>query len=321
MKFNFLKISKKHNQSADITVFENTATQNLPEEYRGMQIYESDSDRFCTFDEDYFAGEDYDFSYSKSKKKRRAIPPPKTHPSFLFGALCGAILIFTLSGGIAFLSLFSKFGGIYTSVTVPSLTSLSEAEAISLIKDEYSCFDYSVVYKENPSLADGAVISQIPKASTSRKLYGINGRITIKLTVNRATEPITLPNVVGQSARDVMLELKNAGINVKMREEYSDTVKAGNIISSSHKFGSTVYKNETVYITSSLGKRIATVKVPSVLGSSESAAIAILKEKGLNVSKVIYKSSTLPLGTVIEQSVDGGVSMPIESRIELVVSG
>lgn len=320
MKFDFLKNNKKK-ESTDITLSVNTINQNLPEAYRGMQIYECESDRFCTFDEDYFAGESYPSSPDKIKKKRKSIAPPKTPPSFFFGIFCGAISIFILSGGITFLSLFSKFGGIYTPITVPDLTSLSEKEAISLIENKYSCFDYSIVYKENPSLNDGFVISQIPKASTTRKLYGINGRITIKLTINRSAEPITLPNIIGQSARDVALELQNAGINVEISEEYSDTVKIGNIISSSHKFGNAIQKNDTIYITESLGKKISYLKVPNIIGSSESAGILLLKKSGIDISKVIYKDSPFPLGTVLEQSIEGGSSVREGSKIEIVVSG
>ena len=321
----FLKNLKKKKQQSNVIAFSaNTNDKlesNLPEIYRSMQVYESESDNFCPFDEDYFAGESYTSSLKKAKKKRPPIAPPKTPPSFFFGVFCGAMSVLLLSGGIAFLSLFSKFGGIYTSVTVPNLTSLSENEAIALIKNEYDCFDYSIVYKENPNVSNGSVISQIPKPSTSRKLYGINGRITIKLTVNKYSEPLTLPNIIGQNARDVALELQNAGINVQLSEKHSSTVKIGKIISSSHKAGSIVQKNETVYITSSLGERISYVNIPNIIGMSESEAIALLKKQGIDTYRVIYKSSALPLGTVIEQSIDGGKSVREGSKITISVSG
>lgn len=320
MKFKFLRKSKNKQNNNSLITFHSEFDDSLPEIYRGMQVYESDSDRFGTFDEDSFAGEHYENTV-KYKKKRNPIPPPKTPPLFFIGVFCGALSVLLISGGIAFLSLFSKFGGIYTSVTVPDLTSLSENEAISLIKNHYDYFDYSIVYKENPNFASGTVISQIPKPSTARKLYGINGRITIKLTINKSSQTLTLPNLIGQNARDVALELQNSGLNVELSEVYSDTVEIGGIISASPQAGASLQKNDTVYITSSLGKKINYVRAPRLIGMSESAAITLLKKGGLDVGKVIYKSSPMPLGTVIEQGIEEGYSMREGSKINLVVSG
>ena len=315
MKFDFFKKSK---QSSKIIQNDDSFEAPLPEIYRGVQVFESDSDRFGTFDEDYFVGEEYEVT---PKKRRKPISPPKTPPSFLAGILCGAITVLTLSGAIAFLTLFSKLGGIYSSVNVPDLTSLSESEAISLLKNNYDCFDYSVEYKENPNVEEGYVISQLPKPSSERKLYGINGKITVKLTVSKSADAITLPSIIGQSARDVALELQNAGINVYLTEEYSDTVRIGRIISSSHPEGSTLKKNDTIYITASLGERIRYVSVPSLIGLSESAAVTLLKKRGLIADHVIYKSSDMPLGTVIEQSIKSGSSVREGGGITIFVSG
>ena len=309
----FKKRNCKDNLAPSAPIFD----AKLPDIYRGIQIYESDSDRFCTFDEDYFADE----NYKASVKKRRKISDPKTPPSFLFGILCGSLSILLISGAIAFLSLFSKFGGIYTSVTVPNLTALSEEDAISLIKANYKYFDYSIEYKENPAVEGGMIISQVPAPSTVRKLYGINGRICIKLAVSKKDDPITLPNILGQNARDVALELKNAGINVSIDEAYSDDVRLGRIISSSHPAGSALRKNDTVNITASLGKRISYVSTPNLLGMSENDAISLLKKQGLDVSQVTYKSSPFPLGTVLEQGISHGSYVREGSKISISVSG
>lgn len=313
MKFNFLKRKKN---TVDTVLQSPAESADLPEIYRGVQIYESESDRFCTFDEDYFAGE----SYGRKTKKGIRISDPRTPPSFFAGILFGAVSVLLLSGGIAFFSLFSKLGGIYRPITVPDLTSLTESEAIALISKDYDCFDYSIEYKDNPLTDQGTVISQIPKPSTMRKLYGINGRICIKLTVSGSSEEITLPDIIGQEARDVSLELKNSGINVVASESYSDSVGIGRIIASSHPVGSKLKKNDTIYITSSLGKRISYLTVPSLVEKSESEALAILRDIGLEISKVIYKDSDLPLGTVIEQSIEPKSSVREKSKITLTVS-
>ena len=316
MKFNFFKKAKRKEAELGLTAINGDGASSLPKIYEGVQVYEDESDRFGTFDEDAFAGENYDL-----KKAKKVIPPPKTPPSFFAGIFCGTLSILLVSGGIAFFTLFSKSGGVYVSVTVPDLISLDESSALSKIRDEYDCFDYTVEYEENPRTSEGTVIAQTPKPSTVRKVYGLNGRVTIKLTVTKSSEPITLPDINGLSARDVSLELKNAGINVYVSEVYSDAVKAGKIISSSHSTGSKLKKNDSIYITASLGKKIRYVTVPNLLGLSESAALALLSKEELSAGKIKYESSSLPLGTVIKQSVDGESSVRAGKSIDLTVSG
>lgn len=313
MRFNFFK-KKKSSAEFGLVPQNDDITDSVPEIYRGMQVYEDESDRFAAFDEDAFAGEFYE------PKAKRKIPPPKTPPSFFAGIFFGVSLILLVSGAATFFTLFSKSGGVYKTVVVPDLRSLDESSAISQICNDYDCFNYTVEYKNNPRAAEGTVIDQTPDPATVRKLYGINGHITIKLTVSKSSSPITLPNIIGLSARDVTLELQNAGLNVFVSEVYSDTVKAGKIISSSHTVGSQLKKNDTVYITVSLGERVRYTSVPNLIGISESAAISLLKEKELSVGKIIYKTSSLPLGTVIEQSISEKSSVRSESKIDLIIS-
>lgn len=314
MKFKLFKRKKQENELS-LTISTNNPHTSVPEIYRGIQVYEDESDRFGQFNEDAFAGESYEL-----KKARKKISPPKTPPSFFAGIFCGAFSILLASGAIAFFTLFSKSGGIYESVTVPNLVSLDESVAISKIRTEYDRLDYSIKYENNPRAAEGAVISQTPKPSTVRKLYGINGRITIKLTVNKSSEPITLPDLTGLLARDVALELRNAGVNVYITETYSDSVKTGRIISSSHAEGSKLKKSDSIYITASLGKKVRYVTVPHLIGLSESAALSLLKKEELEIGKISYKASSLPLGTVIEQSIDRGSSIRSGAKVDVTVS-
>ena len=53
---------------------------------------------------------------------------------------------------------------------------------------------------------------------------------------------------------------------------------------------------------------------------SESEAIALLKAKKLEIEKVIYKNSSLPLGTVLEQNTPAGNDIREGSKITLSVS-
>ena len=292
--------------------------ENLPEIYRGLQIYETESDRFCTFDEDYFLGEEYDLK--ESVKRRRIIREPKISPLSFFGFFCGALSVLLIAGGIVFFSSFSKSGGIYRSVRVPALVGLSESESLSILSQSKDSFEYTIEYKENPNIPEGTIISQIPSANTERKLYGINSKITVKLTVSKTTRQITLPNLKNQMAREASLELRNAGINVMLDEVYSDTVEVGRIISASLPYGSKMKKNDSLILTVSKGKYIHFLPVPSLLGYPEANAEEILKRSGFTLGRVTYESSELPLGTIIAQSADSDTTLREGSKISITVS-
>ena len=48
--------------------------------------------------------------------------------------------------------------------------------------------------------------------------------------------------------------------------------------------------------------------------------VKILKKEKLDISKVIYQSSPLPIGTVLSQSISGGSSVREDSKVTLTVS-
>lgn len=314
MKFNLFK-RRKHNCS-------NQNEDNLPvpinerfnvsiELYDSIQPYESED--FSPFDEDYFAGENYE------AKKKRVISDPKTSPSFFLGFLFAAISVAVLCASSVFFTLFYRFSGTYTQIEIPKLSSLSESDALKLL-DNYDCFNYTVEYQDNPNAPEGSVVSQYPAPHSQKSLFSASDKINIKLTVNKKSNPITLPSLLGQEARIIALELKNAGINVKIKEAFSETVKAGRIISASHKKGSKIYRGATVTLTKSIGKPIQYLSVPDVLGYPESEAISILQKGKFEISDISYKSSHYPAGLVIEQSLSGGESVREGSKISLTVS-
>ena len=175
MKFNFFKKRKKSQTQKEERFpvpLENLDNKTTPQVYRNIQPFESDASSFY---EEPFAK-----NTNETKKKHR-ISPPKTPAIFLLGILLGAVTVLSASGIVAFLSLFSKFGNVYTKIIIPDFTRLSVSDAINQIENLKN-FDYTVEYQENPSVAIGNVISQYPKPDTQRKLYDSDEKITIKLT-------------------------------------------------------------------------------------------------------------------------------------------
>ncbi len=243
---------------------------------------------------------------------------PKFSLSGPFGALCGALSVALLSGALVLLSLFGRYASGYNEISVPDLVSLSEQEALSSYSDILEC---SVEYRQNPSYPEGTVMHQSPAAGASRRLYKNGNKIKVNLTVNRTKEPFVLPELVGKNARDCQLLLQNAGINVALHKEYSPTAPAGTVIAASSAEGSRLCRGDKLLLRVSLGKEPRICTVPSLVGLSEHAALNQLRSAGLGIGQVIYSPSSLPVGTVIFQSVVEGTTLTEGEQVSLTVSG
>lgn len=253
----------------------------------------------------------------KSRKPRKKAPPLISTPTLL-GALCSALCLTLISGGIVIFSLFFRYGGRYTEVSVPNLVSMSVEKAISTSNE---LFEYTVVYEENPDREAGSVISQSPLPNVVRKLYGRGEKINITLTVNKAAQTMVLPRVIGTQLRDTVLKLKNFGVNVQVIEQYSETVPYGTVFFSSLPQGSKLAAGDKIVLKASIGKQTRYAAAPDLFGLSEQEAESLLKSKNLAVGDVKYENSKLPIGTVISQDIAPDTTLREGSKISLTVSG
>lgn len=248
-----------------------------------------------------------------SRKKRR--PPANT--ARIFGAVCGAFVL-TLCVGISTVALlFGRYAGSYTEVVIPSFVSLSSDEATSTQSD---LFEYSLSYSFDPERKANEIISQAPSPNVIRKLYSKDQKIRIILTVNKPKEDFILPQTVGMRTRDAQLILKNAGIDVILLQEYSDTASQGTVISCSHVAGTALKDGERVILTSSKGPKTLYVQTPDLVGLCESEAIEHLNSLGLKIGIITYAASSLATGTVISQSHKPKEMLALGTVISLTVS-
>ena len=257
------------------------------------------------------------FERLREKRNSRPIREP-VRSSLLFGAVCGAFSVTAITAVLTLWVLFGNYFGSYRLVSIPTLTSLSEQEALATQND---IFEYAVVYRVNPEYNDGEVISQSPAPSVLRKLYSKSEKIKITLTVNEGEELFSLPELVGMPSRDAALLLSNAGLEAVLIEEYSSTVPSGKIISSSHAKGENVRSGSKIILRVSKGEEIPLISLPSLSGLDETAAIAKLSSLGFALGNITYSASSAPAGTVIAQDIAAGSLLESGARVSLTVSG
>lgn len=252
--------------------------------------------------------------WASIQEKRR----PPIALRVLVRALAITLSVATVTAIAVVYSVFGFVGASYRTLKVPDLIGMSEGEALSQANDGV---EYTVKYEYNPTREPGSVISQSPAPGVERKLYSRDGRLNVTLTVNTDAPSATLQTAVGMTRRDATLMLRNAGLEVTIIEEWSDTFSAGRVSYCSFEDGETLALGQSVLLKVSRGKQIPLVRVPELCGLSEAEAVSKLKNSGLSAGKIKYLTSDLPIGRVIAQEFTGGTEIEAGGSVALTVSG
>ncbi len=251
---------------------------------------------------------------------RKKFTSKKRHPprlAFSFGVACASISCAVLSVCVVLVSLFGRFFLPYTLLQTPSVVGMDFSAIESELEKNYQIL---VSYEHSDSVSAGHIISQAPSAGVGRKIYKNRPLATLTLKVSMGKSFYTVDNLVGQDSRDALLSLYNSGVAVKCITEYSDSVSEGVIISTLPTAGTQLFSGEILTLTVSAGKQTQSASVPDLYGLGEVQALSILSERGFVSGKITYKPSSLPAGTVIEQSYAPYSSLPTGTEIDICVS-
>lgn len=154
------------------------------------------------------------------------------------------------------------------------------------------------------------VAEQDPPAGT---LADEGSTVTISISLGLR---VPVPDVVGRSVDQAANRLDAEDLQATERRVFSQR-PAGEVTRTQPPAGEQVECESVVTMLVSKGENL--VEVPSVLGQSEEAASAALREAGL-VPNIESRDADEPEGTVIEQNPGGGSSVSRGSEVQLVVS-
>ena len=129
----------------------------------------------------------------------------------------------------------------------------------------------------------------------------------------------SVPLVNNQTVAVAEQEIAQAHLRSTVVQQASSTVAKGLVIDSNPAQGNNVAANTLV--TLFVSKGAAPVTVPNVEGKQETAAQTTLENDGFTVSVQTDPTSTLPSGTVANQSPTGGTSVAPGSKVTIFVSG
>ena len=201
-----------------------------------------------------------------------------------------------------------------TQTKMPDVVGLSEKMADKKLSDnnlqmQVKSSEYS------DTVEKGNVISQEPKADEVVSKYS---KVSVVISLGSDAFDISKLNLVGKTKESAESLLKENGFSVDTKEEPSDTVPKGSVIS----YTPTKPKNgERVTITVSSGKKVTKVVVPNITGMSESEAKTLLETNGLMLGKKAEQhSATVAKGVIIGQSTAAGSSVDSGSSVDYAVS-
>ncbi|MBE6941813.1 MAG: Stk1 family PASTA domain-containing Ser/Thr kinase [Ruminococcaceae bacterium] len=167
--------------------------------------------------------------------------------------------------------------------------------------------------------AKGVIMDQTPKANKQMAKGD-----TVRVVVSLGPQPeekvmVDLTRVPQQQAID-FLNAMDIDLQFLPKMENSSEVEKGCVIRTDPVDGEPLEKGQTVYLWISTGPLKQTAKVPGVVGRNRTVAEQIMIGSQFNNVTFEEVESAEPVGTVVEQSINEGIEVDINTPITLKVS-
>ncbi len=195
--------------------------------------------------------------------------------------------------------------------TVPNLSNMTAQQAeAAIVAAGFVAKAGTAEYSE--TIETDKVVKQDPAANSS-----VAKGSTVTYVLSKGKEALAIPNVTGMSQSNATNTLKNAGFEVSVTDEYSDSVASGNVVWQDPGSSSTAAKGSTVTICVSKGaKPVEQATVPNLIGMTKSQAEAACSGVGLVCS--VASGTT---GTVGDQNPTSGTKVEKGSTVQIILDG
>lgn len=227
----------------------------------------------------------------------------------LFAALLGLAV-----GWIVFDHLFAPLGVRAVRVEIPDFREMRSDE---IAAEDWMALE--VVYRHDPEIPEGRVVSQSPVGGSRRKLTEQTPCVQITLVVSLGAEAVRLEDLRGWDVREAEAHLRARGFGVETRVRPSPK-SSGTVLEMEPAADSLLPRGEIVILTVSEGERQTAVTVPDLKGLSRSDALVKIWLAQLSVGEVAEIDSEEPSGTVVGQSHQAGTRVRTGTKITLYVS-
>ena len=177
---------------------------------------------------------------------------------------------------------------------------------------EAAGFTVTTAEETSETIAEGNAIRTNP---ASGRNVPVDTPIT--LFVSTGKPKVTVPNVVGLTLNDALVQLQTAGLTPQTSRQASPTVPIDSVISSDPPGGASIAKGSVVKLVISSGP--APSAVPNVVGQTPSAATSTLEAAGFTVLVQNVPSVDAQSGKVVSQSPSAGMTANAGSTVTISV--
>lgn len=246
--------------------------------------------------------DDWDEEEDDSKKKKN-----KTK----LGIILALVAVLILAGAAITTYFLTTNNKKPEDLKMPKIIGLKQDDAEKTLKD--MGLEMLVAGEEKSTEPEGTVV----KANKNEGDTVKKGE-TVRVYVSGKETKKKLQNVEGLDENQATTFLQNAGLQVTVNREYSDSVEKGKVIRQDPKGGTEITEDTKVTLYVSQGKKPVTV--PKLLGLSRQDAISALNAVGLNGdSKEAETTDKNKDGKVIDSSVKEGNTADAGSTITLTI--
>lgn len=228
--------------------------------------------------------------------------------AIMVGAIAGVIVLAAIICVVLFgINMKNK-------VEVPNFYGMNYYNDIQGNK-EYEVFEFVTEFAEDGNRENGTVIEQEPGDDKKVKP---GSKVTLTIVNNQELKLID-KSIIGMSKADADEYLISNKLKPQYINEYSETVKPGNVIKTVPEAGTSVKSGSTVkvYIATDVKEE---VEVPKVIGCGKDEAEQLLIGSGLTLGQVTEVNSDLEAGIIVTQSVLDGEKVPAGSAIDIEIS-
>ena len=172
----------------------------------------------------------------------------------------------------------------------------------------------AINFEENLNIKKDTVISQSNTGNIKRNTALI---FNVSLGDKNSLKPIKLKDLKNESLLHAEVYLGRNGILYELKYDFSNTIKKGNVITSSIKEGTTVKPNEKITLTISKGKEI---KVPNLKNKTMSYITKWMVENNIQINYKDRYDNNIKSGRVIESNYKEGDIIEEGTTVDIIFS-
>jgi beta-lactam-binding protein with PASTA domain len=213
-------------------------------------------------------------------------------------------------------NLVVNFTGTYTPalIIVPNVVGMAQAAATAALTTAGLTVG-AITQEYSATIPSGQVITQAPPAGGSAPFGS-----AVSLKVSKGPQPVTVPNVVGQTQADATTAITAAGLVAgAVTQRHDAAVPDGLVISQTPAAGAPAPPGSAVGLLLSQGPGLVTV--PEVTGQTQSAATTVIVSAGLVLGAVTEEfSANIAAGRVVSQTPAANAQADAGTAVALVLS-